>query len=137
VGEGALERLSVFAKAALVAEILVAYVPALRRVRRNDLRDMVDKARDVQRPGRVRDGLEHAWAVRLGWITMKTLGVLPTDKRCLIRSLVVLRLLARRSIAATLVIGVRPGPDFLAHAWVEHDGLPVLPTERFVPLHEL
>jgi hypothetical protein len=36
------------------------------------------------------------------------------------------RLLARRGIASRLVIGARTAPDFLAHAWVEHDGKPVL-----------
>jgi hypothetical protein len=50
----------------------------------------------------------------------------PGDTRCLARSLVLTRLLARRGIPAKLVIGARGGPDFLAHAWVEHSGEPVL-----------
>jgi hypothetical protein len=36
-------------------------------------------------------------------------------------------LLARRGVAATLVIGVRPGAEFAAHAWVEREGRPLLP----------
>ena len=36
------------------------------------------------------------------------------------------RLLARRGIPAKLVIGARSAPDFLAHAWVEYGGDPVL-----------
>jgi hypothetical protein len=35
-------------------------------------------------------------------------------------------MLARRGIPAKLVIGARSAPDFLAHAWVEHAGAPVL-----------
>jgi hypothetical protein len=41
---------------------------------------------------------------------------------------VLTRLLARRGIHASVVIGVRPGDEFGAHAWVEHDGTPLLPT---------
>jgi hypothetical protein len=51
---------------------------------------------------------------------------MPGDTRCLARSLVLTRLLAGRGIQAKLVIGTRPAPDFLAHAWVEHAGDPVL-----------
>jgi hypothetical protein len=51
---------------------------------------------------------------------------MPGDTRCLARSLVLTRLLAQRRIPAKLVIGVRAAPDFLAHAWVEYDGTPVL-----------
>jgi hypothetical protein len=51
---------------------------------------------------------------------------MPGDTRCLARSLVLTRLLAQRGIPAKLVIGVRAAPDFLAHAWVEYDGVPVL-----------
>jgi hypothetical protein len=54
------------------------------------------------------------------------LKLLPGDTRCLVRSLVLTRLLARRGIACTLVIGARTAPTFLAHAWVEHGGHAVL-----------
>jgi hypothetical protein len=43
-----------------------------------------------------------------------------------VRSLVLTRLLARRGIASTLVIGTRTTPEFLAHAWVELQGTPLL-----------
>jgi transglutaminase-like putative cysteine protease len=42
---------------------------------------------------------------------------------------VLTKLLARRQIPARLVIGVRSKPSFSAHAWVEHHGEPVLPTD--------
>jgi hypothetical protein len=41
------------------------------------------------------------------------------------QALVLDSLLARRRMASTVVIGVRPGESFGAHAWVEHDGRPV------------
>ncbi len=59
---------------------------------------------------------------------MRTLALLPGDTRCLARSFVLTRLLARRGIPATLVIGTRTTPSFAAHAWVEHAGRPVLPA---------
>jgi hypothetical protein len=68
---------------------------------------------------------EGAW---LGYSVGRTLRVLPADSRCLMQSLVLTDMLARRGTASTFVIGVRPGQDFLAHAWVELQGEPVLPA---------
>ncbi len=73
-------------------------------------------------PARVRLGLSFGRAV------VRVLRLLPTDSRCLMRSLVLTRILARRGVYAKVVIGVRPEPSFGAHAWVEVDGEPVLPT---------
>jgi hypothetical protein len=69
-----------------------------------------------------RDGL------RLGRAVVRTLSVLPTDSRCLVRSLVLLRLLVRRQGSGSLVIGVQPtqGRELVAHAWIELDGRPLL-----------
>jgi hypothetical protein len=69
----------------------------------------------------------------------RLLWYMPGDTRCLVRSLVLTRLLARRGIQAKLVIGARTTPEFLAHAWVEHDGSPVLDPgdESFGRLVEL
>lgn len=68
-----------------------------------------------------------ALAIRLGQAVVRTLMLLPTDSRCLIRSLVLLRLLSRRGIGSTLVIGVRHGDQpFAAHAWVEYQQIPLL-----------
>ena len=64
---------------------------------------------------------------RLGSVVGRVLGPLPVESRCLMRSLVLTQLLARRDIPSRLVIGVRPGAAFGAHAWVELDGTPVLP----------
>lgn len=70
----------------------------------------------------------HAEAARLGKVVLRTLALLPTDTRCLVRSLVLTGLLARRGISSKIVIGVAPGAKFRAHAWVEHAGYPVLPS---------
>jgi hypothetical protein len=70
------------------------------------------------------------FALRLGRAVEKNLEKLPGDTRCLTRSVVLVRMLARRGLASTLVIGVRPAPSFGAHAWVEMRGRPLLsPTE--------
>lgn len=55
------------------------------------------------------------------------------------QSLVLMRLLARRDRPATLVIGVSSAGTFTAHAWVERDGVPLLPAgeDEFGRLAEL
>jgi hypothetical protein len=67
---------------------------------------------------------------RLGGAVVRVLRVLPTDSRCLMRSLVLTGLLARRGVYAKVVIGVRPEPSFGAHAWVEVDGQPLLASDE-------
>src|SRR6266576_5701798 len=81
-----------------------------------------DRIRRDEAPGLT----EQRAGFRLGEIVGRTLGVLPADSRCLVRSLVLTALLARRGIASSLVIGVKAGPDFAAHAWVETAGRPLL-----------
>jgi hypothetical protein len=97
----------------------VPAVPALRR----GLREHV-AAEPVG--VRVRSGL------RLGRAVMRVLRLLPADSRCLMRSLVLTGMLARRGVYAKVVIGVRAEPSFEAHAWVEVDGQPVLPTDESI-----
>lgn len=54
----------------------------------------------------------------------------PVKASCLVRSLVLCRLLRRRGLAADLRIGVgRPDGRFSAHAWVEHWGVAVGDSE--------
>ena len=65
------------------------------------------------------------------------LGLFPTDSRCLIRSLVLVRLLANRSIDARVVIGVKADDEFAAHAWVEHGERALLPRRGFEPFFEI
>jgi hypothetical protein len=121
-------------KLALAAEILGAYVRVRRALRRSDFQDAVLALRSPD--SRVQDGAD---PVRLGRAVSRTLRLVPTDSRCLMRSLVLTDVLARRGMSSCLVIGVTPGPDFAAHAWVEADGRPLLPAleqvyERLVEL---
>jgi len=132
-----LQRFRPREKMALIREILVAYVAMWKVLGLSDVRQMAARAREVSAGERVVDSIEHQVARRLGKVVGRTLGVLPTDSRCLIRSLVLVHLLARRSIPSTLVIGVRKESGFEAHAWVEHDGEAVLPAGHYTRLTEL
>lgn len=111
-------------RARLGTEIVIAYLRAQLALRRAPITSVVERLRltSTSTPGA--DALEEA--LRLGRAVSRTLALLPGDTRCLRRSLVLLQLLTRRGISARLVIAARTDPDFLAHAWVEHDGVPVL-----------
>lgn len=132
-----LRRLTPGAKFTLVLEILTAYASMWRALGKPDVLGLARKARDVRSGPRREDPLEHQVARRLGKVVGKVLGVLPTDSRCLIRSLVLVRILSRRAIPSTLVIGVRKESSFQAHAWVEHEGEPVLPAGPYTRLMEM
>jgi transglutaminase superfamily protein len=120
------QRLSHLARARLAVEILAAYVQARRALRRAPIASVVSGLR-AQAPVAASSSEDSlAEALRLGRAVTRLLVHIPGDTRCLARSLVLTRLLARRGIQAKLVIGARPEPEFLAHAWVEHDGDPVL-----------
>ena len=113
-------------RARLAAEILLAYLRTYRELRRAPIETVVGRLRPAGRP-LLRDGgaaLEEAR--RLGWVVVRALNLLPGDTRCLRRSLVLMQLLTRRGISSRLVIGARSAPEFLAHAWIEHDGVAVL-----------
>ena len=132
------ERLSPAGKLALSAEILVVYAKACWALRRRSLPDVASAIRLAADSAHGWDEDPSGTGVRLGAAVTRLLGVLPRDPRCLRKSLVLTELLARRGIAATLVIGVRADP-FAAHAWVEQEGRPLLPpaTAPFERLVEL
>jgi hypothetical protein len=110
----------------LAVEIVAAYVRARRELRRAPITEVVERLR-LPVSAQPIEGVYLLYeARRLGRAVVRALTVLPGDTRCLRRSLVLLQLLSRRGIEAELVIGTRTSPDFLAHAWVEHDGEPVL-----------
>jgi Transglutaminase-like superfamily len=112
-------------KAKLVAEILVTYVRVRWLVWRRDLPTVVAALRGE---GELTTDLRRqAAGVRLGHAVAKTLALVPFDSRCLVRSLVLTRMLSKRGIASTLVLGVDVDPSFRAHAWVESDGRALLP----------
>lgn len=113
-------------RVALVFEILAAYRRA-RRVLTHPLPEAVARQRSAEHS--VTAHLEHAGAEgrRLGRAIQLVLRPLPVDDRCLVRSLTLVRLLAARGLSGTVVIGVRNRPEFAAHAWVELDGVALLP----------
>ncbi len=122
-------RLSAIARARLAGEIVATYVQARRELRSRPIEAAIASLRadpSLPPPADAAEGLQEAR--RLGWVVARTLRLLPGDTRCLTRSLVLTRLLAQRGIPAKLVIGARPAPDFLAHAWVECAGEAVLST---------
>lgn len=120
-------RLGSPARARLAAEIVASYLQARRELRRTPIEAAIAALRaDPSLPPHTDATDALGEARRLGWMVARTLKLMPGDTRCLTRSLVLTRLLARRGIAATLVIGARPTPSFLAHAWVECEGEPVL-----------
>lgn len=119
----------------LVGEILGVYAVTRWHMPRGDIRQVTARTRAEldRRPSMQPPADQDSWevAAHLGRAVYRTLRVLPTDSRCLVQSLVLSRMLAARSIPSTLVIGAHSRPDFEAHAWVEHEGRPVLPPRGF------
>jgi hypothetical protein len=114
---------------ALGVEIVRAYLVVRRLSSRRKLPEVVSALRrapaipDLPLPEPRVDG------IRLGRAVMRALVLTPGGTKCLVRSLVLLRLLARRGAPESeLIIAVQPGPAVLdAHAWVELEGRALLP----------
>lgn len=117
------ERGAVFAASLLLPLAgLALHVLGLRRT----LRLFSSGANPAQAPAREHaEHAEHAEHVaRAVEHAGRKYSIYPAD--CLVRSLVVMRLLRRRGLAAELRIGVRTLIGrFEAHAWVEHCGTPL------------
>lgn len=119
-------RLNLLERARLACEIIVAWANARRTMRTLPLEQTVTRLRSRgASPGR-RRAPEALEAHRLARAVLITLRPMPGDTRCLARSLALTRVLSRRAIPSTLVIGARTEPAFLAHAWIEHAGRPLL-----------
>ncbi len=120
-------RMSAGRKLALGAEILLAYGRARRRMaREGNARTLVALTRGAPAGERGSAAIDIAQARRLGRAVRRALWMLPEQRGCLARSLVLIDLLQRRGARATLVIGARADPTFRAHAWVELAGEPLL-----------
>jgi hypothetical protein len=115
-------------RAPLAGEALIAYARARWRIARiDDARALVVATRGESAAARGVQSTDHLpEARRVANAIARTLSLLPSDPRCMDRSLVLIDLLARREIPATLVIGARRDPGFRAHAWVELAGHPLL-----------
>jgi hypothetical protein len=110
----------------LALEILSAYARARWLLRRYDLPTTIRILRAPLRRQPADSGQDEA-GVRLGHAVGRVLDVLPLDGRCLMRALVLSRLLAVRGIDSSLVIGVTAEPEFGAHAWVQRGEIALLP----------
>ena len=115
------------AKARLGVEILLTYSRVRWWLWRSNLPDTVAALRAGAPPTEQLLPEEQLLVSRrLATAVVRTLAVLPADSRCLMRSLILTSLLARRAIESTLVLGVRGEGEFVAHAWVEHMTVPLL-----------
>ncbi len=120
------------AKVRLGAEILAAYATVRRQMGREQLPEVLAEVRTGADAGGDDPARRLAGSVRLGRAVRRVLGSLPADSTCLIESIVLVTLLERRGVETSLVIGVEPGDDFRAHAWVELMGEPLLPASQGV-----
>ena len=118
-------------RSGLALEVLCTYLRAWVLLRRRPLAEALDALRTARPAARAADPRRLARAVQ------RTLEVLPGDSRCLVRSATLSGLLAHRGIEHVVVLGVRTGERFAAHAWVEVAGVAVLPDGDFERLVEL
>jgi hypothetical protein len=115
----------------LLGEISAGYAQARWLLLRGDLPSAVAGVRDRARRRSGRRAPVSDDPRRLVSIAIRVLERIPFDSRCLMRSLVVLGMLARRDVETSLVIGVEMQSGFAAHAWLERDGVAVLPAGSF------
>jgi Transglutaminase-like superfamily len=123
-----LERLPLTQRTRLGAEVLRTYIRVRWVMRDDDAQRAVARLRGRRDADarKLSEGEQFIAAVRLAHAAARVLHMLPTDSRCLFRSLTLMCLLERRGVDQTLVIAVRPQP-FSAHAWLEVEGQAVLP----------
>jgi hypothetical protein len=123
-----LEPFTLGEKLSLSGEIAATYVLARWWLWRRTLDEAVAAARSGTAPAPEMEPSfsEYQLSRRLGDVVERRIDHLPGDTRCLTRSLVLLRILTRRGIPASLSIGVRNEDEFSAHAWVELGGHPLL-----------
>jgi hypothetical protein len=124
------ERLDSRQRLRIATEIVASYCAARWWILRMSFPEAVAAARDVRPGARITlpDSELDGVGIRLGNAVQRTLRALPVDSRCLVTALVLTRMLARRGIDNTFVLGVRSKPKFAAHAWVERHGVALLPT---------
>ena len=131
-------RRSLRLRVRIATEIVITYL-RVRRLQRD--RTLPETLSTLRRPldSAPAQPVDRMEGIYLGFAVARTLGALRADSRCLMQSFVLTEMLAKRGTATTFVIGVRPGEDFLAHAWVELDGEALLPPmeDEFLRLTEL
>lgn len=123
------QSLTIVEKLRLTGEIVSTYARVRWLVARHSLPDVLAQLRATDQPRASSVPTMSAFNKwRLANAIVRVLRRLPTDSRCLMRSLVVLRMLHRRGVSSSLVIGVKTEPEFAAHAWIEESGEALLPT---------
>jgi hypothetical protein len=132
-----LRSLGPLGKLVLAVEIVATYAQARWWLRQPDITETAALARlgtahnnhsaPAQPEAAAHPSREEALlGIRLGQVIQRVFRLLPGDTRCLTRSVVLMRMLARRQVDTKLIIGVRAAPSFGAHAWIEHRGRPLL-----------
>jgi transglutaminase superfamily protein len=107
-------QISRWGKAALGLEICATYVNVCADMHRKPLSELVDR---LARSGR---GLHSRRAGQLSCAVDRTLRLSGRRPTCLVRALILFRLLRRRGEPAALVVGLPEHPvGPTAHAWVE------------------
>jgi hypothetical protein len=122
-------RLSAIDKARLGIEIVADYARVMWLLRRDPLPAAIAALRARPSTAPAPSGADAVGdGGRLGRAVVRALAPLPRGTRCLTQSLVLMSLLARRGVAASLVIAVQPNaaPSVDAHAWLEVEGSPLL-----------
>jgi hypothetical protein len=122
-------RLSIVQRLALAMEIVRAYLAVRALSSRRKLPSVVGALREAPAVGGLPLPDPRVDGIRLGRAVVRALVLTPGGTKCLMRSLVLTRLLARRGVVdGELIIAVQPGPAVLdAHAWIELDGRALLP----------
>jgi len=111
------QPLSPTQKLVLATRVWLAYARVRRGLRSAELPVAVARLGDVRRCSRRRQA-----PGRLSRAVERTLRVAPDDPTCLVRSLVLFRLLREQGDGAELVIGLpEQATSHEAHAWVELD----------------
>jgi hypothetical protein len=116
-------RLGLARRAVLAAEIVATYGTVRRLLWRHTLPETVQALRGSDP---LTAPVDKELGRHLAWATVRTISALPLDSRCLMRSLVLMGVLAHRRMPAAFVLSAAPGPQFEAHAWVEYAGDPLL-----------
>lgn len=126
-----LTRHSPLSRLRLAGEIIAAYVRVRATMFRNEPAEAVRSLRSYahRHPISADPDREILAGWRLARAVVRTLRPLPTDSRCLMRSLTLLTIMERRNLSPTLVIAVKPEP-FEAHAWIELHGYALLPAAK-------
>lgn len=107
----------------LAVRVLWTYVVVRGNLHRQPLPGLVARLGATSGPA----GRRYAPAL-LSWAVHRVLGMSPTEQTCLVRALILYRLLREQGDAPELVIGLPPRPtDHRAHAWVELDGVDLGP----------